>query len=174
MGNKLIEMQPTLIHVPTMKDIVYTPRWLSKAIVDHFQPRGRCLDPCMGDGAFYDYLPNAGRDWCEITKGRDFFRYIDHVDWCIGNPPYSILLSWIRHSFLIADNVVYLIPLHRAVASYTFLEDVAAYGGVVEELIIGTGAMAGFPFGHALAAVHFRRGYNGGARRCFLQGEKKT
>ena len=79
------------------------------------------------------------------------------------------MLSWIRHSFLIARNIVYLIPLHRVVASYTFLEDLEAHGGIAEELIIGTGTTAGFPFGHALAAVHFRCGYSGETRRSFLQ-----
>ena len=33
------------------------------------------------------------------------------------------------------------------------------YGGLAEVLVVGTGTTAGFSFGHALAAVHFKRGY---------------
>lgn len=162
MGSTLKKMQPTLIHVATKKDVVFTPRWLSEAIVAHFQPTGVCLDPCMGDGAFYDYLPQNGRDWCEIENGRDFYQYTQHVDWCIGNPPYSHLLSWIRHSFSIAENIVYLVPLHRVMASAQFLSDVNQWGGLKEVFFIGTGTDAGFPFGHALAAVYYQREWRGG------------
>lgn len=164
MGSTLLKIQPSLIHVPTDKDVVYTPRWLSKAIVDHFQPSGTCLDPCAGDGAFYDCLSENGRDWCEIERGRDFLSYTSRVDWCIGNPPYSRLLEWIRYSFKIADNVAYLLPLHRVMASATFLDDVTAYGGLKEVLHIGTGTDAGFPFGHALTVVHYQRDWCGGTR----------
>lgn len=157
MGSKLIKMQPTLIHVPTDKDVVFTPRWLSQAIIEHFQPSGLCLDPCIGDGAFYDFLPEASREWCEIENGRDFYKWTQPVKWCIGNPPYSHLLAWIRHSFTFAENVVYLIPLHRVMASATFLKDVARWGGLKEIYHVGTGTTAGFPFGHALAAVHYRK-----------------
>ena len=163
MGSKLLKMQPTLVHVPTEKDLVMTPRWLARDIIAHFQPSGRILDPCRGDGAFFDQLPE-GADWCEIREGRDFFAYVNQVDWIVSNPPYSCLLSWIRHSFKVARNIVYLAPLHRVMASCTFLEDVAAWGGLAEVYVIGTGATAGFPFGHALAAVHFQRGYRGGTR----------
>ena len=40
-----------------VSDIVYTPRNISSAIVKFLKPSGLCLDPCRGDGAFYDYLP---------------------------------------------------------------------------------------------------------------------
>lgn len=162
MGSTLKKIQPTLLHVITQKDVVYTPRWLSKAIVAHFQPTKKCLDPCRGDGAFYDYLPENGRDWCEIEHGRDFLAYTKQVNWCIGNPPYSCLLEWIRYSFKIADNVAYLVPLHRVMASASFIEDVFDYGGLKEVLHIGTGTDADFPFGHALAVVHYQRGWQKG------------
>lgn len=157
---KLLTPQAALFHAPIAKDVVYTPAWLAELVVKHFAPSGVCLDPCMGDGAFYRLLP-AGSEWCEATNGRDFFAWDKDVDWVIGNPPYSCLLGWIRHSFKIADNVVYLMPLHRVFASYEFMEDIQKYGGIAEILLIGTGATAGFPFGHALGAVHYKRGYAG-------------
>ena len=70
-------MQPTLIHIPTISDCHATPLVLAKDIVDHFNPVGRCLDPCRGEGAFYDLLPTASSEWCEIEQGRDFYAWSD-------------------------------------------------------------------------------------------------
>jgi hypothetical protein len=162
MGSTLLKIQPTLIHVETKKDMVFTPEWLSEKIVNYFNPVGFCLDPCRGGGAFYNHLPSTHRDWCEISEGRDFLSYSKQVDWCIGNPPYSILLEWIRHSFKISENVCYLIPLHRVMASSTFLDDVAKWGGLKEVVHVGTGSSVGFPFGHALCVVHYQRNYTAG------------
>lgn len=156
---KLLTPQAALFHAPVETDVVYTPAWLAELVVNHFAPAGRVLDPCRGDGAFHRLLPGA--EWCEIAEGRDFFAWGDRVDWCIGNPPYSCLLGWIRHSFKVADNVVYLMPLHRVFASYEFMDDIRRYGGIKEILLIGTGSDAGFPFGHALGCVHYSRGYAG-------------
>lgn len=158
---KLLKMQPSLISVPVAKDVVYTPSKLAADMIEFFAPSGKCLDPCSGDGAFYDLLPN-GSDWCEIERGRDFYAWTDRVDWIMGNPPYSHLLAWLRHSFDVADNVVYLMPLHRVFASSQFLDDLFSWGGVVHIRRYGTGTIWGFPFGHALAAVHYRRGYGDG------------
>ncbi len=41
-------------------DVVYTPDYVSKHIINHLKPLGLCLDPCKGDGAFLKYMP-AGR-----------------------------------------------------------------------------------------------------------------
>jgi hypothetical protein len=161
MGSTLLKRQPHLFPVAAARDNVFTPRWLSQMIIARFNPSPLCLDPCRGEGAFYDYLP-AGSEWCEIREGRDFFAWSKPVNWIIGNPPYSDLLAWIRHSFKVADNIVYLLPLHRVMASYTWLTDVRRYGGLVEVLVIGTGTTAGFPFGHALTAVYYKRNYTGG------------
>lgn len=51
------------------KDVVYTPDWCARDIVQHFKPEGRVLEPSKGGGAFLQYLPGA--EWCEITEGRD-------------------------------------------------------------------------------------------------------
>lgn len=157
---KLLKPQPSLVHVPVEKDVVYTPRWLARAIIDHFQPTGLCLDPCMGDGAFYDQLPHP-RLWAEIEEGADFFAWSTPVDWAIGNPPYSCLLAWLRYSFMVANDIVYLMPVHRVVASYQFLQELNRWGGIKEIVVIGTGHHVGFPFGHCLGAVHYSKGWNG-------------
>lgn len=170
MKGRMAEAQPTLIHVPAVKDLVDTPRWLARLIVDHYEPHGRTLDPCMGNGVFYDCLPVVGREWCEIGKGRDFFLYDGYVDWIVSNPPYSILLQWIRHSLLVADHVVYLLPLHRVMGSFQFVQDVAAWGGLREVFVLGTGTSVGFPFGHCMAAVHYEHGYRAGTKWTYWEG----
>ena len=51
-------------------DVVFTPPEVAKAMVGHFSPSGRMLDPCRGDGAFHQLMDGA--DYCEIQEGRDF------------------------------------------------------------------------------------------------------
>src|SRR5580704_17020600 len=67
------------------QDHVYTNPALARAIIDHFQPTGKIIDPCRGDGAFFDHLP-PGSDWYEVSEGRDFLAYTEQVDWVISNP----------------------------------------------------------------------------------------
>lgn len=160
MKGRYMELQATLIYEPIPKDEVFTPIRLAEKIVTHFQPSGVSLDPCCGDGVFWELLPSP-KLWCEIKRGVDFFQFTEQVDWIISNPPYSGLLAWLRHSFTVAQNIVYLIPLHRVFSSYQFLADLGKWGGIKEILLLGTGTRWGFPFGHALAAVHFQRHYVG-------------
>ncbi len=87
-------------------DRVYTPDYLAKAIVDRYRPTGRILEPCKGNGAFLYHMPTA--EWCEIDEGKDFMDWKEKVDWIITNPPYSKYLDFLRHSFEVADNVVFL------------------------------------------------------------------
>ena len=159
-NSHLIKMQPLLMHVAAERDIEYTPPELARDMVDWFAPAGVCLDPCAGDGVFYSLLP-IGSEWCEIERGRDFYAWNTPVDWIVTNPPYSNLLSWIRHSFTVAKNIVYLMPSHRVFASGEFLDDLFEWGGIVHIRRYGTGSQWGFPFGHALSAVHYQAGYTG-------------
>jgi hypothetical protein len=87
-------------------DRVYTPDYLAKMIVDRYKPVGKILEPCSGTGSFLTYLPNA--EWCEIDQGKDFFNWQEPMDWIITNPPYSKYYDFLKHSFEIADNVVFL------------------------------------------------------------------
>jgi hypothetical protein len=156
----LIEMQPVLLHVAAEADKVYTPPELAKDMINFFQPGGICLDPCMGTGCFLDLLP-AGSDWCEIEQGRDFYAYEKRVDWIVSNPPYTHYSSWMRHSMKVARNIVYLMPVYKVFASGLFLNDLFSWGGIVHIRRYGTGTQWGFPFGHALSAVHYQAGYTG-------------
>jgi hypothetical protein len=141
------------------KDVVMTPTAVAHSIVNHFKPSGRVLDPCKGNGAFVDLMPGA--EWCEISQGRDFFAWKTPVDWIVSNPPYSIFFDWLRHSFALADDIVYLIPLHKIFSGEKYMEAIFQFGGVKEIMYLGSARIANFPVGFSIGAVHFRRGYRG-------------
>lgn len=143
-------------------DMVMTPRHIAKQMIDFYELDNSqyILDPCAGDGAFYDQYPVLGRDWCEITKGRDFFDWPYKVEWIITNPPYSIFPQFLEKCFEVADNVALLIPLAKLVSSLKRINMVMDYGGIVSMRIIGA-SKCGFPFGFPAAAIHMKRGYDG-------------
>lgn len=143
-------------------DVELTPPEVAARVVKHFAPSGVMLDPCRGEGAFWREMPGA--DWCEVREGRDFMEWQKPVDWIISNPPYSTLLGFLRHSFKVADNVVYAIPAAKIFQSIPYLELINEYGGIREILILGRGRAIGLPLGFAVAAVHFKRGYKGETR----------
>ena len=148
------------------KDIQYTPLNVAEYVVNFFRPSGYILDPCKGDGAFLRYLPGA--DWCEVREGRDFFDYQRHVDWIISNPPYSIFSKWLDHSFEIADNIVYLIPVNKPFNSYSMMKRIEEYGGIKHVLVVAPGARLNFSIGFAIGAIHFQRSYKGGIGLSFM------
>lgn len=141
-------------------DVHFTDSDVAKLIVEHFNPRGKVLDPFRGEGAFYRHLPE-GSLWCELSEGRNFFDFHDEVDWIISNPPYSNLTDVLRHSFKIATNTVYLFPLSKLYSSAPRLKLVRDMAGVREELHFGPGRMIGFDIGFPFAAIHFEKGYKG-------------
>jgi len=145
-------MQQTLFKLQPIKpDIVYTPDEVVCDIVNWIKPKGKCLDPCSGDGAFYNRMP-PNSDWCEITKGKDFFDYQNRVDWIIGNPPYSIFEDFLKHSFDIASNIVYLVPTNKIFQRKIIMDMINEFGGIKAMRIYGSGRNIGFPFGFS---VHF-------------------
>ena len=140
-------------------DIILTPDEVARDVVDFFRPAGRILDPCKGDGAFLKHMPGA--DWCEIREGRDFYQWTKPVDWIVSNPPYSIFSDFLRHSFTVAANIVYLIPINKAFNSDRMMREVAEYGGIQSIYVVGGGGALGFPIGFCIGAVHYRRRYDG-------------
>jgi hypothetical protein len=69
-------------------DQIQTPDALARAVVEHFLPCGRIVEPSSGDGAFLRALPR-GADWHEIQNGKDFLKAEGRWDWAVGNPPFS-------------------------------------------------------------------------------------
>lgn len=156
-----MKQQVTLFGIEVEKsDVVYTPTEISKGIIKALKPAGICLDPCKGDGAFYDYLPE-GKEYCEIREEKDFFEYNKKVDWIIGNPPYSIFEQFLRKSFEIADNVAYLVPTNKIFQRQIIMEMINAYGGIKTALIYGSGGLLDFPFGFSVGLFHFKKQYAG-------------
>jgi hypothetical protein len=141
-------------------DVVHTPEWCVSDILAWFSPSGIILDPCRGLGAFHKFLPE-GSPWCEIGEGKDFFQWSVPVDWCIGNPPYSMTPRWLRHTFSIAANAVYVLPIRNIFAGHGLIKEIYEYGGIAHMRFYGRGGALGFPFGNAVGAIHFQRGYQG-------------
>lgn len=156
-----MEVQGLLFELPVLEaDIVYTPNAVSEQIIKFLQPEGKCLDPCKGDGSFYNLMPK-GSDYCEIREGKDFFDYNQYVDWVIGNPPYSIFENFLRKAFEIADNVSYLVPTNKIFQRQLIMDMINKYGGIKSVIIYGSGSLIGFPFGFSVGNFHFEKGYKG-------------
>ena len=146
----------------TAKDVVFTHDEVAADIIGYFQPSGIVLDPCKGEGSFYNQFPaNVTRLYCEIAEGKDFFNFSQKVNWIIGNPPYSIFFDFLKHSFKVADDIVYLIPTNKVFQSWKLMKEIQKYGGIRSMLVYGSGHLVGFPFGFSVGAFHFRKGYTG-------------
>lgn len=141
-------------------DVVYTPDFVSKHIIEFLQPSGLCLDPCKGDGAFYKYLP-VGSEYCEIEEGTDFLYYNKQVDWVIGNPPYSVFEDFLKKGFEISKNVSYLVPTNKIFQRQLIMEMITKYGGIKSIIIYGSGQLINFPFGFSTGNFHFKKDYKG-------------
>jgi hypothetical protein len=144
----------------TPKDIVFTNAEVALDIIYHFKPSGSLLDPCRGQGSFYDNFPsNTRRAYCEISEGKDFYNWSESVDWVIGNPPYSIFHEFLTHSFQISDNVLFLVPTNKVFQSWRTMSLINKWGGIKGILVYGSGHLVGFPFGFSVGAFHFEKGY---------------
>ena len=73
------------------RTIVMTNPEMAKYLIDGIDwvQGERVMEPCKGDGAFYNNLPDSiEKDWCEINDGRDFLTHDKEVDVIISNPPF--------------------------------------------------------------------------------------
>lgn len=145
-------------------DDISTPLEISLQILNKFNLHGFVLDAFKGNGSFYNQYPEGlDKDWCEIKENKDFFNYNKKVDWIITNPPYSIFDEVLKHSFEIADNIVYLVPLSKVVSSMGRIRKIKEYGGVPYIYIISA-SKCNFPFGFPACAIYFKRNYNGNTK----------
>lgn len=143
-------------------DVVFTPKNLAKDIIDHFNPTGSILDPCSGEGVFFNNFPqNDGNDWCEITKGRDFFNHSKKHDWIVSNPPWSLIRPFLKHSMELSDNIVFLC-LVNAFFMKARLRDMKEHNfGIKEIYFVDTPPKPWPATGFALGAIYVKRGWNG-------------
>lgn len=140
-------------------DVVFTPEWLAIKIIKMFPIEGKILEPCKGEGAFLNNLPE-GTDWCEIAEGKNYYDYNERVDWIVTNPPYSDYNRFLEHSFALAENIVLLVPVAKMFKSMGTLNQIMDYGGFVSIHILPA-SKAGFPFGFPCAVYYLKKGYKG-------------
>jgi len=153
--------QPQLLQIALdPRDIVYTPDWVARDMVEYFKPSGRILEPSCGDGVFLKYLPENA-EWCEIEKGRDFFAWNEQVDWMFGNPPYKMIKQWLEHSFSYSKNSVYVIPMNSPFNSMERMRVILGYGNIKAIRAYGNGSIFGMDYGFAVGAFWFQRDYKG-------------
>lgn len=143
------------------KDLVMTPEWLAKDIVEHFQPTGFLLDPCRGAGAFFNQFDFHNSDWCELSEGRDFLEYEGFADWIITNPPWSKMRLFLLQGMKVADNVVYLTTINHYTTKRRMLDIREQDFGVKEIFCVPTPEKPWPSLGFQLAAVHIQKGYKG-------------
>jgi hypothetical protein len=151
-------------------DVVFTPDWLAKQIVEMFPIKGKILEPCKGEGAFLQYLPE-NTEWCEIVDGKNYYDYNQKVDWIVTNPPYSDFNRFLEHSFELADNIVLLVPVAKMFKSMGTLKTIMNYGGFVSIHTLPA-SKAGFPFGFPCGVYYLQRNYNGDTKIKMLEYDK--
>lgn len=142
-------------------DIVYTPRTLAQAVISHFPLSGVVLDPCRGDGAFFDQFPDhTDVRWCEIVEGRDFLKWQVPVDWIVTNPTWSRFREFLVHGMKISENIVFLAAFNHY-GTKARQADIRRQGfGMRSVLFVPT--PKSFPqSGLQLCAVWLERGWTG-------------
>ena len=82
-------------------DVFITPLEVAKKHIDmiDFDEGDLWCDPCCycpETGSYISQFPNTNKEWCEISKGVDFFKYEGKPDHICSNPPYSIMEKWIN------------------------------------------------------------------------------
>ena len=146
-------------------DMVMTPPALAKIIVDHFSPSGPMLDPCRGEGAFFDAMKRRKSgpvSWCEISEGVDFLASTKRVTWIITNPPWSKIRAFLSHAMSVADEVVFLATMVHFVTRAR-MADVHSAGFGYRQALLLKQPLAPWPSsGFQLVAMHLSRGYRGG------------
>ncbi|WP_279482222.1 hypothetical protein [Aureimonas sp. SK2] len=96
-------------------DLVYTPGSYADMAMRLLPLYGRVLDPARGRGAFFDRIPaHCEPLWCEVAEGRNFYDWVERVDWVVTNPPWSEIRPFMAHAMTIADNVVFLVTANHA------------------------------------------------------------
>ena len=153
--------QPNKTKQATATDRAYTKEETAIWIINYFKPQGSVLDASAGKDVFYNNFANEQKYRCEIDDGLDFFDWDKKVDWIITNPPYSIYDHFLGHSFEIADNVVFFVPIAKAFKSNKVQKMVNDYGGLREVVYMGGGSGHGFKFGFPVGCLHYKRDYKG-------------
>ena len=118
-------------------DVFMTPVALVTTHLEYIAPLVRegdkLLEPFCGSGNYLTAMEQKWRenrvDWCEISRGRDFFEYGGEVDAIISNPPYSIMDQVLEKSISLKPRVIsYLIAIHALTPRRIEIMNKAGYG----------------------------------------------
>lgn len=142
-------------------DYVQTPEWCAQDMVRffqlfHFEP---ILDPCRGENKVFWNILKC--DWCEIKEGKDFFENNNYYEWIIGNPPYSIFYPWMKHSYEIADNIVYLLPTFKVFNALGLIRMYKKNGWMKHIRVYDVGKKIEWSRSRPIIAVWFQKDYQG-------------
>jgi hypothetical protein len=96
-------------------DKIYTPPQIVDIMLELCEYKKginiNVLDPCKGGGAFYNKL-DYPKSFCEIDQNIDFFDNNEFYDLIVGNPPYSILDNWLKHTYTKCNKFCYIIGMY--------------------------------------------------------------
>ncbi len=171
-------------------DDIQTPLALARRLVAHFQPSGRILEPCCGNGSFLRALREHVRlnscslvsirgskqspqlkarssvlgatsvQWTEIKRGRDFFEWDQPVDWIVTNPPWSQIRDFLCHAMEMADHVVFLFTINH-LWTRARLRDIHNADFGIREIVLVDMPKTFPQSGFQLGAVHLQYGWKG-------------
>ena len=139
-------------------DVVMTPINLAERLVNHFNPEGKGLEPCCGNGNILRFLNNA--DWCEISKGKDFFDYNSRVDYIFTNPPWSMIRKFLQHSMELANDIYFLCTINH-LWTKARLRDIKENGFGIKEICIFDTPKEFPKSGFQCGMIHLQKNYNG-------------
>ena len=159
------------------RDIVMTPLWFAKEIIDYFAPTGFVLDPSRGESrAFYDQYPeNVRKDWCEVRENKNFFDWHEPVDWVIGNTPWSghAFTAFLSHSLKLANDVALLIPSAMGLTTKKRIRIMHQFGHGLKEIVFYDWPKEWQQFAFTLTVHHWQRGWTGATQLTNMMADKK-
>jgi hypothetical protein len=136
-----------------------TPEYLAEALVNHFKPSGKILEPCKGTGNFLKFLPKDSL-WCEISEGKNFFDFNEKVNWIITNPPWSQIRKFLQHSMEISKNVCFLFTINH-LWTKARIRDIKEAGFGIREIVIFDTPDNFPPLGFQVGMIHLQAKYSG-------------
>ena len=122
-------------------DKVYTPDWLAEAIVNHYKPWGKCLEPCAGGGAFvkalFRFKAVEKIISCELDRGEDFLTKDfgeQRFDWVVSNFPFSKYRLFLSRCMDLCDNILTLSTTNHTVSLKARRRDMKEKGFFIREI----------------------------------------
>ena len=196
-----MHLQPNRNYISN--DDVQTPSGLARQLVAHFQPAGRILEPCAGDGNFLRALRSfvrqradhssrnaLGRTRVSAVKFRGSSSSVPRTDWC-GLKRGRDFFAWERQVDWIVTNPPWsqfrpFLQHAMAVAEHVVfvvtinhlwtrarLRDIREAGFGVREIVLLDTPPSFPPLGFQLGAVHLSRGRSEAIALSDLRGSGK-